>query len=81
MALGDEEHQQTLWRDYGAGTAPGFLAESGIPDSLQGRFALLSLHLFTVFHRLKGEGAEALATQALIERFSNELERCFGKMG
>jgi cytochrome b pre-mRNA-processing protein 3 len=48
---------------------------------LQGRFALLSLHLFTVFHRLKGEGAEALAAQALIERFSNELERCFGKMG
>ena len=74
MALGNEEHQQTLWRDYGAGTAPGFL---GIPDSLQGRFALLSLHLFT---RLKGEGAEALAAQALIERFSNELERCFGKM-
>ena len=63
---------------YGAIVAqarlPVFYQSLGIPDSLQGRFALLSLHLFAVLHRLNGDGAEALAlAQELMDRFSKDM--------
>jgi cytochrome b pre-mRNA-processing protein 3 len=71
---------------YGAIVAqarlPVFYRSLGIPDSLQGRFALLSLHLFAVLHRLKGEGAEALApAQALMERFSKDMDTVLREIG
>ncbi len=48
---------------YGAIVAqarlPDFYRDLGVPDSLDGRFAVLSLHLFIVLHRLKQEGRRA----------------------
>ena len=48
---------------YGAIVAqarlPVFYAEYGVPDTLDGRFAVLSLHLFVLLRRLKQGGAAA----------------------
>ena len=38
---------------------PVFYRDYGVPDSVDGRFEMLLLHAFLVFHRLKGEGEEA----------------------
>ncbi len=39
-----------LWRRRGF---PVFYQAFGLPDTLEGRFAVLSLHLFAVLHRLR----------------------------
>jgi cytochrome b pre-mRNA-processing protein 3 len=64
---------------YGAIVAqarlPIFYRSFGVPDTLQGRFAVLSLHLFAALHRLKEEGPEGRAlAQELIDRFSQDME-------
>ena len=71
---------------YGAIVAqarlPIFYRSLGVPDTLEGRFALLSLHLFTVLHRLKSEGAEgAPLTQELVDRFSQDMETVLRELG
>ena len=71
---------------YGAIVAqarlPVFYRRLGIPDSLQGRFTLLSLHLFAVLHCLKGDGAPALAlAQELMDRFSKDMETVLREIG
>jgi len=38
---------------------PGFYAEFGVPDTLDGRFDMLVLHAYLFFDRLRGEGDEA----------------------
>ena len=64
---------------YGAIVAqarlPVFYQELGVPDRLEGRFLVLSLHLFAVLHRLKAEGGDALdLAQELTDRFSADME-------
>jgi cytochrome b pre-mRNA-processing protein 3 len=71
---------------YGAIVAqarlPVFYHSLGIPDCLQGRFTLLSLHLFAVLHRLKSDGAEGLAlAQQLMDRFSKDMETVLREIG
>ena len=59
-----------------------FYRSFGVPDTLQGRFTLLALHLFAVLHRLKGEGKEARAlAQELVDRFSQDLETVLRELG
>ena len=56
--------------------------EFGVPDTLAGRFVVLSLHLFAVLHRLKAEGAVALdLAQELIDRFSEDMETVLRELG
>jgi cytochrome b pre-mRNA-processing protein 3 len=87
-------HRLTRWRPatsgidkiYGAIVAqarlPIFYQGLGVPDTLDGRFALLSLHLFAVLHRLRGEAGEAPAlAQALMDRFSGDMETVLREQG
>lgn len=62
--------------------APEFYARLGVPDTLDGRFDMISLHLFLVLRRLKaeGEGARDLG-QALCDRFFDDLDRSLREMG
>jgi cytochrome b pre-mRNA-processing protein 3 len=54
----------------------------GVPDTLEGRFVVLSLHLFAVLHRLKTGGAEARAlAQALTNRFTADMETVLREIG
>ena len=61
---------------------PAFYREFGLPDTLEGRFASLSLHLFAVLDRLKAEGAETRnLAQALTDRFSEDMETVLRELG
>jgi cytochrome b pre-mRNA-processing protein 3 len=71
---------------YGAIVAqarlPVFYRSFGIPDTLQGRFTLLALHLFAVLHRLKNGSPEGTAlTQDLVDRFSQDMETVLRELG
>ena len=76
---------------YGAIVAqtrlPLFYQEFGVPDTLEGRFVLLSLHLFAVLHRLKTEGTVAHdlgagnLAQELVDRFSEDMETVLRELG
>jgi cytochrome b pre-mRNA-processing protein 3 len=54
----------------------------GVPDTLDGRFEMLALHVFLVLHRLKreGEGTAAFA-QALFDWMFADLDGALREMG
>jgi cytochrome b pre-mRNA-processing protein 3 len=60
---------------------PGFYAALGLPDSAQGRFEAVLLHLVLVLERLAraGEAGRALA-QALSERFIADMDDVMREM-
>jgi cytochrome b pre-mRNA-processing protein 3 len=71
---------------YGAIVAqarlPVFYQDLAVPDTLEGRFFVLSLHLFAVLYRLKAEGGTALdLAQELTDRFSEDLELVLREIG
>ncbi len=71
---------------YGAIVAqarlPVFYQGLAVPDTLEGRFLVLSLHLFAVLHRLKNEGSAALGlAQELTDRFSADMETVLREIG
>jgi cytochrome b pre-mRNA-processing protein 3 len=71
---------------YGAIVAqarlPAFYRGLSVADTVQGRFASLSLHLFLVLHRLKRDGgAAAPLAQSLVDRFSKDMETVLREMG
>ena len=71
---------------YGAIVAqarlPVFYQAFGVPDTLEGRFVVLSLNLFAVLHRLKADGAEARnLAQKLIDQFSADMKTVLREIG
>jgi cytochrome b pre-mRNA-processing protein 3 len=61
---------------------PVFYQGFGIPDTLEGRFVVLSLHLFAVLHRLKDGGAPAVSTaQELADHFTADMETVLRELG
>jgi cytochrome b pre-mRNA-processing protein 3 len=71
---------------YGAIVAqarlPDFYRDLGVPDSLEGRFAMLSLHLFIVLYRLKREGAAGtLLAQDVMDRFIGDMDTVMRELG
>ena len=71
---------------YGAIVAqarlPVFYQDLAVPDTLEGRFLVLSLHLFAVLHRLKAEGGAAVGlAQDLTDRFSEDMETVHREIG
>jgi cytochrome b pre-mRNA-processing protein 3 len=71
---------------YGAIVAqarlPIFYQAFGVPDTLEGRFVVLSLNLFAVLHRLNAEGAEGRGlAQELANRLSADMETVLREVG
>lgn len=71
---------------YGAIVArsrlPVFYQSFGVPDSLEGRFVVLSLHLFVVLHRLREEGGRGVAlSQDLADRFAADMDTVLRELG
>jgi cytochrome b pre-mRNA-processing protein 3 len=59
-----------------------FFRDLGVPDTLDGRFEVLSLHVFLLLNRLKGESPEAAAfAQALFDTFFADMDRSLREMG
>lgn len=61
---------------------PEFYSYCGVPDTLDGRFDVLVLHVFMVLERLAGQGGreDALA-QALFDHFFGEMDVNLREMG
>ncbi|MGH6959726.1 MAG: ubiquinol-cytochrome C chaperone family protein, partial [Dongiaceae bacterium] len=54
----DDSSEEVYRRIVAQGRLPEFYAGGGVPDSLDGRFEMLALHLFLVLHRLQRERAD-----------------------
>ena len=69
-----------------AARAPGFYARHGVPDTPDGRFDMIALHVFLALRRLKREpdpargDAQALA-QALTDLMFADMDRNLREMG
>ena len=78
-----EPHADKL---YGAIMAqarlPVLYQRLGAPDTLEGRFVVLTLHLFAVLHRLKNGGPQAAEmAQALADLFTADMETVLREVG
>lgn len=61
---------------------PVFYAQWGVPDTVTGRFDVLSLHMGLVFRRLGGAGKPAADfAQALFDLFFKDMDRNLREMG
>jgi cytochrome b pre-mRNA-processing protein 3 len=60
---------------------PVFYASHGVPDSLDGRFEMIALHLFLVLHRLKHEAGTEKFRQSLFDLMFGDMDRGLREMG
>ena len=60
---------------------PVFYAEWGVPDTVTGRFDMISLHLSLVLRRLRPERQAADFSQALFDLFFKDMDRALREMG
>jgi cytochrome b pre-mRNA-processing protein 3 len=62
---------------------PFFYTEGGVPDTLDGRFDVIVLHLFLLIHRLRPETKEGVPEflRALQEAFFADMDRSVREMG
>ena len=61
---------------------PALYREQGVPDTLQGRFEMLALHLFPVLYRLMHvPGDDPELAQLISERLVSETDAAFREMG
>lgn len=59
-----------------------FYRDFGVPDSVDGRFEMIILHVILIVLRLRGEGEEAdRFVQALIETLIDDMDRSLREMG
>lgn len=61
---------------------PHFYADWGVPDTVTGRFDMISLHLALLFRRLRAEtGAQKEFSQAVFDLFFKDMDRSLREMG
>lgn len=61
---------------------PAFYLEHGVPDTHEGRFDLIVLHLFLALERLRGEGeAGQPLGQAVMEAFVTDMDDAMREIG
>ena len=66
----------------GQARQPGFYSGLGVPDTVEGRFELYTLHVVLVLHRLKGQGAVAAEiSQGLFDTYLLALDDALREMG
>ena len=60
---------------------PRFYADWGVPDTVTGRFDMISLHLTLLLHRLRSDESAKLFTQALVDLFFKDMDRSLRELG
>jgi cytochrome b pre-mRNA-processing protein 3 len=60
---------------------PLFYRDLGVPDTVNGRFDLLVLHLWMVLHRVRAIEGGAGLSQALFDRFCEDMDGNLREMG
>lgn len=59
-----------------------FYAECGVQDTPEGRFEMVTLHLFMVLERLReSDGADDRLSRYLLEAFVTDMDDCMREMG
>ena len=59
-----------------------FYADMGVPDTVDGRFDMIALHVFLILRRLKQENARSQATaQALFDTMFTDMDRGLRELG
>ena len=83
--FGRSRHEETASRLYSAivarARAPVFYARLGVTDSIDGRFDMITLHGFLVFHRLKATPGTGKLAQALFDFMFADMDRSLREMG
>jgi cytochrome b pre-mRNA-processing protein 3 len=78
-------HRGTIEAIYGMivtqAREPLFYRALGVPDTVNGRFDLLLLHLWLVLRRLQSAAAGATLSQALFDHFCNDMDDNLREMG
>jgi cytochrome b pre-mRNA-processing protein 3 len=59
---------------------PVFYSDLGVPDTVDGRFDMIALHVFILMHRLKTQGEPKLC-QALFDRMFKMMDPMLREMG
>ena len=60
---------------------PSFYRDLGVPDTVNGRFDVLVLHLWMVLRRFGTAGHGATASQSLFDRFCEDMDANLREMG
>lgn len=61
---------------------PRFYADWGVPDTVTGRFDMISLHMALLFRRLRArKGDKHTFSQAVFDLFFNDMDRSLREMG
>src|SRR5690349_3686475 len=60
---------------------PLFYRDLGVPDTVNGRFDLVLLHLWLVLRRLKPVGSGTALSQALFDHFCSDMDDNLREMG
>ncbi|WP_374650384.1 ubiquinol-cytochrome C chaperone family protein [Dongia sp.] len=59
-----------------------FYEKLGVPDSVDGRFDMVALHIFLIFQRLRGKGDRAaILSQALYDTLIHDFEASLRQLG
>lgn len=58
-----------------------FYADWGVPDTVTGRFDMISLHMALTMHRLHGVPEARAFTQALVEVFFRDMDQSIRELG
>jgi cytochrome b pre-mRNA-processing protein 3 len=64
-----------------AARQPSFYRDLGVPDTPEGRFELVALHLFLALENLRQNAAERDLVQRTIEAFVTDMDDCMREMG
>ena len=83
---GPDRREVIAQRLYAALTAqarrPDFYLTCGVPDTIDGRFEMVTLHAFLLFRRLKGHGEKAAAVaQAVYDVMFGDFDASVREMG
>jgi cytochrome b pre-mRNA-processing protein 3 len=83
---GPDRREVIAQRLYAALTAqarrPDFYLSCGVPDTIDGRFEMVSLHAFLLFRRLKGHGDKAGAvSQSVYDVMFGDFDASVREMG
>lgn len=61
---------------------PGFYLDCAVPDTVEGRFEMILLHLAVVFQRFRhGSDDDKAVAQKVVEAFFNDMDRSLREMG
>lgn len=60
---------------------PVFYVAYGVPDTLDGRFEMIALHMFLVLHRLKTDADARQLSQELFDTMFGDMDRSLREMG